>query len=454
MSILNSLFGKAGHVSYEISNTSSVKMSDYSVTMDIDKPKLSTSKNLETKASDGAITVDMLGNNNNSAVITPEKALNIETFFSCVRDKAETIGQLPLKLYEVTRGSRKRVLQGRTHRIFTKSPCEYMSMQGFLEMIIASLETNGAFYALVERNDRGSVMGFIPFANQRNVVPNMDVYGQVYYTYTTNDGKPVFAGYRKDLFIISMFTMDGYTPESPIRRQARLLGIADSQDESYKTQSEDGIMAQMALKTEQVFQDENAAERLREDMKKSRGPNGKKHIPIFEQGLTPISLKLTPQEMELLSNKEFTTNRICRMTRVPIHRTGVDTGKASSMTLTELDEAYMRDSLNPNLVKIEDEFNYHIGDGYSVEFNRKSFYAGSPYRLVEAVEREVKGGLASINEGRNDLGRESIEGGDIFAIDNNNVTYGLWPNVRELQAQLYGRANPNSNDSQGNSDEE
>lgn len=410
-------------------------------------------ENLDIKMSDGAITIDMLASKN--SVITPDHALNIETFYSCIRDKAETIGQLPLKLYDVSREGRKRILQGRTHRIFTKSPCDYMNMQGFLEMIVASYETNGVFYALAERNDRGSVMGFVPFANQRNVVPDMDVNGNVYYTYTTNDGKPVFAGYRKDLFIISMFTMDGYTPEAPIKRQARLLGIADSQDESYKSQSEDGIMAQMALKTDQIFQDKDAAERLREDMKKSRGPNGRKHIPIFEQGLTPVSLKLTPQEMELLGNKQFTSNRICRMTRVPIHRVGVDTGKASSMTLTELDEAYMRDSLNPILVKVEDEFNRHIGEGYSVEFNRKQFYAGSPHRLVEAVEREVKGGLASINEGRIDLGRESIEGGDIFAIDNNNVTYGLWPDVKELQAQLYGRANPNSNNnSQGNSDEE
>ncbi len=416
------------------------------------------SDDLKEKMSSGAITVDMLTGRSDS--ITQEQAFNIETFFSCVRDKSETIGQLPLKLYETSRdNSRKRILQGRNHRIFTERPCEYISMQGFLEMVVASYESNGAFYAYVERNDRGSVSGFIPFANQRNVVPNMDVNGNVYYTYTTNDGKPVFAGYHDDLFIISMFTLDGYTPESPISRQSRLLGIANAQDDTYKSMTEDGITAQMALSTDQLFSDENAQERLREDFKKARGPKGKKHIPIFEQGLKPVSLSLSPKDAELLGNKQFTTNRICRMTRVPIHRVGESTG-SNSMTLTELDEAYMRDSLNPILVKVENEFDRFTPDGYTVEFNRKQFYAGSPHRLVEAVEREVKGGLATINEGRIDLGRESIEGGDVFGIDNNNVTYGKWTDLPKIQEQLYGRANANNqgqnenNDDQGNSDEE
>lgn len=415
-----------------------------------------------TKAvSEGAITIDMLGR---SEAMTETKAMKIEAFYACVRDKAETIGQLPLKLYEVSRNSRTQVLQGRTHRIFTEQPCSYMNMQQFLEMIVVSYETNGAFYAYIERNDMGKPMGLIPFAHQRNVRPNMDINGNVYYTYVTNDGKPVLAASPDDLFIVSMFTTDGYTPIRPIETQARLLGIADAQDDTYKEMTEQGITAQMALKTEQLFSDKNARERLREDFIKARGPNGSKHIPIFEQGLTPISLKLSPKDAELLGNKEFTVNRICRMVRVSPHRVGVETGKNATATVRDLDEAYMRDSLNPIMNKVESALNKLMPSGHRVEFNRKAFYAGSPWRLVEAVEREVKGGLASINEGRVDLGRETIEGGDIFAVDNNNVTYALWTDVKEIQERLYGQANASNNDkpvndkpvndNQGQNDEE
>jgi len=406
----------------------------------------SKSADTETKSEEFGFNVldKFIGNG-----MTENKAMKIEAFYSCVRDKAETIGQLPIKLYKTSRMTRELVLQGRNHRLFTQRPCDYLTMQQFLEMLVACYEINGAFYAYIERNDRGEVMDIIPFANQRNVQPMMDVNGQVYYTYSTNDGKPVIQAYPEDLFIVSMFSTDGYRPTRPIQSCARLLGIADAQDEAYQSLQTDGIMSQMALKTEQLFKDPNAAERLREDMKKMRGAKGASHIPVFEQGLTPISLRLTPKDSELLGNKEFTVNRICRMTRVPPHRVGIASDPGTKSTAAELDEAYMRDSLNPILVKVEYAFNALLPDGLRIEFNRKSFYAGSPWRLVEAVEREVKGGLASINEGRIDLGRETIEGGDVFAIDNNNVTYGLWTDIKEIQAQLYGQANNQNNQDNG-----
>lgn len=413
-------------------------------------PPAESSSELDTKAHEGAITVDMMGARN-ANIITESKAMRIEAFFSCIRDKAETIGQLPLKLYRVTRTSREIILQGRSKRIFTEQPCEYMTMQNFLEMVVASYERHGAFYAYIERNDRGEVMSIIPFANQNGVIAGMDFNGNVYYTYVTNGGKPVVVGTQEDLFIISMFSLDGYTPINPIVHCATLLGIADAQDKTYKEQQEKGITSQMAITTEQVFKDTNAVQRLKDDLKKIRGPNGLTEIPVFEQGMKPISLKLTPQESQLLESKEFTVNRICRMTRVPPHRVGVSMETGTKSTAAELDEAYMRDSLNPILRKVEDAFNALTPDGYQVQFNRKAFYAGSPWRLVEAVEKEVKGGLASVNEGRLDLGRETIDGGDIFAIDNNNVTYGLWTEVKKIQEQLYGRQNPQQG---GNNDNE
>ena len=79
--------------------------------------------------------------------------------------------------------------------------------------------------------------------------------------------------------------------------------------------------------------------------------------------------------------------------------------------------------------------------GYEIEFDRNAFYAGSPWRLVEHVEKAVKGGLYSINEGRNALGEEPVEGGDVFAIDNNNVVYGSWNELESMQERLYGANN-------------
>lgn len=378
----------------------------------------------------------------------------IEAVYACLRDKSETVGQLPIKLYETSKKGRKEVTSGRVQRIFCEKPCDYMTFQSFMEMLVVSLERFGAFYAYVERNDLGNVMSIIPFRYQGNIHPSMDVNGNVYYTYVTNDGK-IGDPYRaEDLFIIKSFTFDGYTPVSPLVQNARLLGIANAQENTQYESQTDGITARMYASTDQTFKDDNAIERIKNQFKEMRGPSGAKAIPVLEQNLTLHSLKLTPAETELLKNREFTVNRICRIFRVPVHRVGVASTNTGTGDVFDLDEAYMRDSLNPILVKVEKALNPLLPAGYELEFDRNSFYAGSPWRLVEHVEKAVKGGLKSINEGRKALGDEPVEGGDVYAIDNNNVIYGTWDKLDSMQERLYGSANDKPAPTEDNSNEQ
>lgn len=393
------------------------------------------------KGEQKALSLDEVVAGYGNGYTSPYDSLKISAFYNAVQDKSETIGQLPVKLFRRNAdGTREQIKSQRTWRIFTQKPCDYLTMQGFLEMMVASLETLGAFYAYKERNDRGEVMAVIPFKNQANVNPNMDVNGNVYYTYVTNDGK-VRDPYRvEDLVIIHKFTRDGFTPVRPILYQSTLLGIAKAQDESYKELQENGITSQMGLSTDNFFNDPEAIQRLKDDWGpdgKFRGRDGSKRVPIFENGLKPVKLSLTPQEAELLSNKVFTESQIYAMVGVPQYRN--DLTKVSKDVLPQLDEYYMRNKLNPILRKFESAWNELLPDDKFVEIDRKAFYAGSPWRLVEHVEREVKGGLATINEGREDLGREPVDGGDVFAIDNNNVTYGTWPELPAIREQINGR---------------
>ena len=395
----------------------------------------------QTKASEGStvITVNDLASLGKS---DESLALKIEAVFACLRDKSESIGQIPVKLYKNEEDlTRKQVKKGRNHRIFTQKPNDYMTMGQFMEMLTVSIERFGAFYAYIERNDRNSVMSVIPFRHQNNIQPNMDLNGNVYYTYLRNDGTQGNPYALTDLFIVKGFTLDGYTPVSPILQTATNLTIATAQEQSYKEVQTNGITSQMALSTEALFDDKNARQRLKDDWDEFRGPGGVKKIPILEQGLKPVSLKLTPQETELLKNREFTVNRVCRTFRVPLHRAGV-VNLSSKDDINALDEAYMRDSLNPILVKAEFAFNEIIGDLFKIEFDRNAFYSGSPWRLLAHVEKGVKGGLLTINEGRSILGWEPVEGGDVFAIDNNNVVYGFWKDLEAMQDRIYGNGKP------------
>lgn len=375
-----------------------------------------------------------------TAIISQSGSLKVEAFYSCVRDKSETISSLPLRLYRnKPNGSREQIKDNRLHRIFTKRPNDYQTMIDFIQMVVVSLETVGAFYAYKERNDRGNVMAIIPFFYQRNVKPAADLNGNIYYNYVRNDGKIGDPYAADDLVIIKNLTIDGYTPVSPIQYMATILGIAYSQEESYKELQTDGITSQMALQTEGKFNDPAALTRLKEDWNKYRGIKGRKNIPILEEGLKPVSLKLTPAESDLIQHRQFSVQRIASALKVPLYRINMHEGTISKGVIPELDESYMRNSLQSILVRIEQALNECLPADISIEFNRKAYYAGSPWRLVEHVGMELKAGVSTINEGREDLGREPIEGGDVHVIDSNNATYGKWTDLPAVREQVNGR---------------
>ena len=397
-------------------------------------------KNQKTEGKSATLTINDVVRQVNGGDLPISLSLKIETVFAALRDKSETIGQLPIKLYETSKKGRKEIKSGRVHRIFCEKPCEYMTMQTFMENLVVSLERFGAFYAYIERNDLGSPMSIVPFRFQGNIHPSMDVNGRVFYNYVKNDGTIGDAYNLEDLFIIKGFTLDGFTPVSPLVQNARLLGIANAQEETALETQTDGITSRMYGSTPNGFKDDNKIARLQEQIKTLRGPKGSSAIPIFEEDLKFHSFKLTPAETELLKNREFTVNRICRVFRVPVHRVGV-TGTGTGIDIEKENEEYLRSSLNPILVKVEKALNSLLPPGYEIEFDRNAFYAGSPWRLVEHVEKGVKGGLYSINEGRNALGEEPVEGGDVYCVDNNNVVYGSWDQLDSMQERLYGANN-------------
>ena len=397
-------------------------------------------KNQKTEGKSATLTINDVVRQVNGGDLPIGLSLKIETVFAALRDKSETIGQLPIKLYETSKKGRKEIKSGRVHRIFCERPCDYMTMQTFMENLVVSLERFGAFYAYIERNDLGSPMSIVPFRFQGNVHPSMDVNGRVFYNYVKNDGTIGDAYNLEDLFIIKGFTLDGFTPVSPLVQNARLLGIANAQEETALETQTDGITSRMYGSTPNGFKDDNKIARLQEQIKTLRGPKGSSSIPIFEEDLKFHSFKLTPAETELLKNREFTVNRICRVFRVPVHRVGV-TGTGAGLDIEKENEEYLRSSLNPILVKVEKALNSLLPPGYEIEFDRNAFYAGSPWRLVEHVEKGVKGGLYSINEGRNALGEEPVEGGDVYCVDNNNVVYSSWDKLDSMQERLYGANN-------------
>ncbi|GAI98211.1 unnamed protein product, partial [marine sediment metagenome] len=195
----------------------------------------------------------------------------------------------------------------------------------------------------------------------------------------------------------------------------------------------------------------DSASRLKKDWQTFRGAAGVDNIPVLEDGMDIKSLQLSPKDSELLASREFSVNRICRIFRVPPERIGVPKSASSNQTLLDIDEFYMRNGIEPILLKYENASNMLLAKLKVKKFvrvNRKAFYNGSPHRMVEAVGNELKIGIASVNEARIDLGRDPVEGGDVFALDTNNLTFGKWDELKSVQEQINNREQPQGGDNE------
>lgn len=366
--------------------------------------------------------------------VNPNTALAHDTVFACVRDKAESIGQLPVLLRRTSGDKTETVKQGREYRIFTRRPNDFQTMQEFIEMIVAALELRGNFYAYISRNKYGNISEILPFVNQTGVCPNLSTDGRVYYTYVTNDNKPAMAFAGADIIHIKNFTLNGFLGASAIHYGARSIGISISQEDYLASLMADGVMPKGILTTPNVFKDPNAIDRLKEQWAAYSGAKNSGKTPILENDLKYQAMSISPADADLISQRGFSREQVCGIMRVPPTRIGVSV-QGSKRDLEEENRDYYQNKLMPIVTKIESAINYVLPDHLNIKIDERGFIRGNYKALVDAVTAEFKMGGISMNEMRIDLGRDPKDGGEVHAIDTNNLTFGLLTDIPKLQEQ-------------------
>lgn len=401
----------------------------------------------KVKALENEFGIDLLTKKYAGETVTVKSSLELDIVYACIRDKSESIGQLPA----IVKRNGARLTRGkREHRILAQRPNEFQSMQDLIEMYVTSMECRGNFYALPVYNKYGSLAEIVPFIRQENVRTDIDVHGRIYHTYTTNDNKPkiVFAG--KQLMHIKLNSLNGYLGMSPISSAARTIGVAISQEEYLANLMESGAMPKGLLSTDQVFTDENAIKRIKTQWQESTGGARKAGgTPILEGDLKYQSMSISPADSELIKQRVFSRIQLCAIHRVPPSRVGVVEAQKFKNT-EENNKSYLRDSLIPLITKLEGAFNYILPDDLEWSLDVSKYARGDRKSMVEAAAIELKSGAISINEFRVDMDRDEVEGGDVHAIDTNNLTFGSLTDIPKLQeqARLDAQAATNKPDNQ------
>lgn len=402
------------------------------------KQQIASLKGQLTKA-ENEFGINILEKNFAGINVNAQTAIGLDIVYSAIRDKAESIGQLPI----VVKRKGKKLTKGmREHKIFSMTPNDYMTTQDLLEMYVTCMELYGNFYIMPVYNKYGNISELIPFRYQQNVATQMDANGRVYHTYTTNDGKPMIGFTGRDIIHIKLNSMDGVRGLSPISAAARTIGVAISQEQHLSSLMEKGARPSGILTTDAIFKDDKAIARVTKQWQETYGGSSNSgKTPLLENGLKYQGLSISPADSELIKQRVFSRIQLAGIFRVPLSRLGIVEAQKYK-NLEENNKSYLKDSLNPLITKFQSGINNVLPVDLEIVIDIKQYARGDRKSQVEALGAELKLGGISIAEMREDLERDYIEGSDVFAIDTNNLTFGLLTDIPKLQEQARAAAKP------------
>ena len=215
---------------------------------------------------------------------------------------------------------------------------------------------------------------------------------------------------------------------NPIRNEVTGVGILEEGsmslegayglDEYSKNVNSNGFNARGVIETEKVMS--KASRESLKAMLKTFFHGGKNagKVLLLDDGMKFKALSLSPAEMNLLQQKNFTVEEIARLLKIPGYLLGAS---GSSMVYSNVEQSqlmYLQMTIDPILRLIEDTLNKGIlteeekKSGYYFEFNTQNMLRTTPEAEIKMYSEAVKGSLLTVNEARRKLNWSNLEGMD------------------------------------------
>lgn len=350
--------------------------------------------------------------------------LSISTVYRCVRFIADSVANLPMQYMRLTNaGVYVEDTADPLHYLLTVQPDSNMSAFDFWTQLVEQVLLTGNAYVVPVFGMDGRVARLV-LCSRGSV--SHDVYND---TYTVNDTYNRLAGKYDEADIIHIKGQTGPDGKNglSVLHYARLcLGIATAADEETLSRFRSGGAVRGIMGNEKgvfglgEYQDEQL-EKLAVNVDE-RFRSGERIVSLPGQvAFTQLSLSST--DMQFLETRKFTVREICRF--FGVHPSFVFDDTSNNYKSAEMaNVAYLSNTLNPLLKKIENEFMRKLVPASLCHkrrfvFDRMGLYACDLDSRVKYQTQTIGAGLFTVNEWRRMENKLPIEGGDALLVSAN-----------------------------------
>lgn len=243
--------------------------------------------------------------------VTPHSAEGLSAVCACVSAISETIASLPLALYQRTADDGRDI--ARNHPLYKAlhdSPNEIQTALEFREQMTAAMLLRGNAYARIIRWSDGQVRQLIPLAPDRVTVLYLDN-GRAGYEVTDRAGK-VERLVQDDVFHLRHRSDDGVVGISPIARCKQVLELAIAERDHGVDTFRNGAKLLGVLK---------APGRLNKEQRTALAQSWQQYkaggTPVLDDGMDYSTVSMTLEDAEWIAARQFSTEEVCRIFRVP-----------------------------------------------------------------------------------------------------------------------------------------
>ena len=358
--------------------------------------------------------------------MSKEKAMQLSTVFACVRLIAETVGTLPCVVYRREGEQGKRAAPDYPlYFILHDSPNADFTAVEYMERVAADLCLWGNHFSEIKIGVGGGIVALVGLDPSLVTVARTTngsikyMYADPYYNWREIPEENMFhvRGFGK--------TNDDVVGLSPISCARVSLDIAASSDAVAANTYKNGMRPSGVLSTERILTPEQREQERAWIQKAAGGLKGAGGVLVAEAGYKYQQLSMNPADAQMLENRSFNVEDICRWFRVPPFMVG-HTEKSTSWGsgLEQQGQGFATYTLRPYLARIESAIKKKLiplNDRklYLAEFNLDGLLRADSEGRAKHYSTALQNGWMNRNEARAKENMGKIEGGDTFTVQAN-----------------------------------
>lgn len=364
--------------------------------------------------------------------VGPDGAMQLATYWSCVRLHGETVGTLPLAVFQREKdGSKGPAGDHWLYGLLHDAPNAEQTAAEFIEGMVVSLCIHGNAYSLKDKRNDGSLISLTPLsAAAGDMDRKRDANGVLRYSFT-HRGKRYIGLTEDDIFHVRGFGDDGNGGGLSVVQFARQsLASAEAIAASSGATFRNGMKSSIFFTAPPgVKMTDTQRKDFRASFIDPYVGGEATNAGLLEQGFDVKTVSLPPKDAELLMTWRFSVEEICRWLRTPPVLIGhsADGQTMWGSGVEQIMIGWLTLGLRPYLTRIEQAIKKRLlrpadrARGVFAEFNVEGLLRADSAGRAALLSSLGQNGYLTRNEGRALDNRPPMDGGDVLTVQSNLV---------------------------------